>query len=274
MQWHPTFQRGAFLHICFSEKEVQYVKKLFRNRIFLGIASILMAILICFGLAPAVNKASNRQTQIIRVTKSIPEGTAVTGGMITTVSVGSYNLPTNILKSEKDVIGKYTTAELEPGDYILSSKISDKSQSPYLSDLDGKKQAISISIKSFAAGLSGKLQSGDIVQLFVSDYGDGKQTVVPLELRYVKLLAATTSKGEDTNPTKEKKDEDENSDNVPSTLTLLVAQNQAAKLVDYETNGELYATLVYRGDQQTAEKYLEKQDEYLQGTSGATANGQ
>lgn len=247
------------------------MKKIFRNRTALGIVSIALALIISFGLAPAMNKASNNQVQIVRVTKSIPEGTQVTKDMVSTVSVGSYNLPSNIIKSDKDVIGKYTTAELESGDYILSTKLSDKAKSPYLSDLDGKKQAISISIKSFAAGLSGKLQSGDVVQLIVSGYGDAKQTIAPPELKYVKLLAATTAKGEDTDQAKdtEKKDDSSNSDNIPATLTLLVTQEQATRLVDYETNGKLYATLVYRGDEQTANGYLSKQDEFLNQATGA-----
>ena len=241
------------------------MKKIFHNRTVLGVISIALAVLICFGLAPAINKASNNQIQIIRVAKSIPEGTAITKDMVTMVSVGSYNLPANIVKNDKDVIGKYTTAELDTGDYILSSKISDKAKSPYLSALDGKKQAISISIKSFAAGLSGKLQSGDVVQLIVSGYGDAKQTIAPPELKYVKLLAATTAKGEDTDQTKdtEKKDDSSKSDNIPATLTLLVTTEQATRLVDYENNGKLYATLVYRGDGQEAQEYINKQDEYL-----------
>lgn len=249
------------------------MKKLFRNRTFLGIACILFGLLVCFVLSPAINRASNGQTQIVRVTKSIPEGTTITKEMVTTVSVGSYNLPLNIVKSEKDAVGQYSTMKMEPGDYILSSKISSKVQNPYLSDLDGKKQAISISIKSFSAGLSGKLQSGDIVQLYVSGYGDNKQTIAPPELRYMKLMAATTSKGTDTNSSKEKekKDDNDDSDNIPSTLTLLASPEQSEKLVDYETNGKLYATLVYRGNKETVQQYITMQDDYLKGAGTAAS---
>lgn len=237
--------------------------KRFKNRTFLALVSILMAAVLCFGIAPSISKASERQTQIVRVTKTIPEGTAITGGMITTTEVGGYNLPDNILKDPENVIGKYTTAELQPGDFILSSKISDKSNSPYLSGLDGKQQAISISIKSFAAGLSGKLQSGDIISLIVSNYGNGKSTLSPSELKYVKLLAATTSQGVDTDQVSDKEDERDQSKNIPATLTLLVNSKQAEKLVDYETNGSLYATLVYRGTEDQVRKYLQIQDSYF-----------
>lgn len=263
--------------------------KIFRNRTFLGIGSFALALIICFLVAPGINKVSNKQTPIVRVTKSIPEGTAITKDMIQITNVGSYNLPANVLKDEKSVVGKYATAKLEPGDNILDSKVSE-AKSNYLSDLDGKKEAISISIKSFAAGLSGKLQSGDVVSLVVSDYGESKQTTAPPELRYVKLLAATTAKGTDTDQTKQdtkETDVNKDSDNIPATLTLLVTAEQATRLVDYETNGKLYATLVYRGSSENAKKYLDIQDECsdtsianqttqssIAGTGGTASNGQ
>ncbi|MBW7573179.1 Flp pilus assembly protein CpaB [Caproiciproducens faecalis] len=258
--------------------------KFFRNRIFVGTLSLLVAAFVCFVLAPTVNQATNRQTEIIRVVKAIPEGTAITKDMIQTVKVGGFNLPQNIINDEKNAIGKYTTAALDTGDYILTSKVSDTVKSAYLSALDGEKEAISISIKSFAAGLSGKLQSGDIVSLIVSDYGDTKQTVAPAELRYVLLLAATTAKGTDTDQkqSSEKKDTENDEDNIPATLTLLVTPEQATKLVDYETNGKLYATLVYRGSEENSQRYLKMQDDYLSqqptgsvtGTGGVSSDGQ
>lgn len=239
--------------------------KLFRNRTFLALLAILLAAGLCFGIAPALSKASNRQTQIVRAVKSIPEGTAVTKDMVQTVSVGSFGLPANVLKAPENVVGKYTTAELQPGDYILSTKVSDKSQSPYLSSLDGTKQAISIEIKSFAAGLSGKLQPGDVVSMIVSNYGQGKQTLAPAELKYVKLLAATNAQGVDTDQVKkdEKDDSAAQNQSIPATLTLLVNPEQAAKLVDYAANGSLYATLVYRGTEENADQYLQAQQSYF-----------
>lgn len=258
--------------------------KLLRNRTFWGIISISLTLVVGFFVIPFINNASNKQIQIVRVTNSIPEGTAITKDMIQLVNVGSYNLPQNVIKDEVNVIGKYTTAALESGDYILNSKVSDKMKNPYLTELDGKEQAISISIKSFAAGLSGKLQSGDVVSLIVNNYGDSKQTVAPPELRYVKLLAATTAKGTDTDTTKQDKDDSKEVDNIPATLTLLVTPEQATKLADYESNGKLYATLVYRGSAHSAQKYLDIQKDYLykegssqpdeSKTGGATTNAQ
>jgi pilus assembly protein CpaB len=253
--------------------------KLFRNRTFLAIVSILMAAALCFVVAPGITKAQAKKISVVRVTQTIKEGIPITKDMVTTGSASNEDIPSNTVKSISDVIGKYTTTRLDKGVDILQSQISDQISSPYLSDLDGKEQAISISIKSFAAGLSGKLQSGDIVSLIVSNYGSGKQTVAPPELKYVKLLAATNAQGEDTDQVeKTQKDDDSTSDqdkNIPATLTLLVNSEQATKLVDYESNGSLYATLVYRGTEDQAEKYLETQSGYFQQQNGSSpASGQ
>ena len=250
--------------------------KFFRNRYTLIFLSVLAAGALCFYIAPKINQTQTSQVQIVRVTKTITEGTAITEDMIETVGVGGYNLPSNIAKEPKNVVGKYATSELDPGDYILSTKVSDKSQSPYLTSLDANKEAISISIKSFAAGLSGKLQSGDVLSLIVTNYGNGKQTLTPPELEYVKLLAATNAQGSDTTQVTRSDDQndknaDDQSKNIPATLTLLVNPEQAQKLVDYEANGSLYAALKFRGSSDKAKEFLEQQDNYFaQKNSGLT----
>jgi len=248
--------------------------KLLKNRVFLGVGSILLALIICLIVAPTLNTAASKQVEIIRVVKNIPVGTAITKDMVQTVKVGGYNLPSNVLKSEKEVIGKYTSAALQTGDYILATKTSDQAPGAYLTELDGKKQAISISIKSFAAGLSGKLESGDVISLIASDYGDLKETIAPPELSYIKLLAATNNTGSDNTNDQSVKDKTSQED-MPSTLTLLVTPEQAKKLVDFETNGKLHATLVYRGNTDATKKFLDLQDQYLTSTTEEnTAQGQ
>ncbi|OCN01016.1 hypothetical protein A7X67_01540 [Clostridium sp. W14A] len=241
--------------------------RFFKDRKVLTVLCILLAAALCFVVAPGITKAQSKKINVVRATQTIKEGIPITKDMVTTVSVTSEDVTSNTMKSLSDVIGKFSTTRLDQGVNILQSQISDQVSSPYLSNLDGKEQAISISIKSFAAGLSGKLQSGDIVSLIVSNYGAGKQTLAPPELKYVKLLAATNAQGDDTDQVEKKQKGDDSSDqdkNIPATLTLLVNSDQATKLVDYESNGSLYATLVYRGTEAQAEKYLSIQNDYFQ----------
>ena len=52
------------------------------------------------------------------------EGDEITAEMVQTVEVGAYNLPSGIMTEKDEVVGKYATADLKVGDYILASKLS------------------------------------------------------------------------------------------------------------------------------------------------------
>jgi len=252
--------------------------KIFRNRTVIGVLCILLALIICFGVTPLFSRSSSEKTEIVRVTKDIKEGDEITAEMVQTVEVGAYNLPQNLMTDKKEVVGKYATADLAAGDYILSSKLSavPAAENAYLYNLDGKKQAISVTIKSFATGLSGKLESGDIVTVIVADYQGKGETAIPPELQYVEVISVTASSGYDAN-TGEVVDEKE----LPSTVTLLVTTEQAKVLAELEQDSELHLALVYRGTPENAAKFIAAQDALIEElyaepepeNSGETAEG-
>ena len=252
--------------------------KIFRNRTVIGVLCILLALIICFGVTPLFSRSASEKTEIVRVTKDIKEGDEITAEMVQTVEVGAYNLPQNLMTDKKEVVGKYATADLAAGDYILSSKLSavPAAENAYLYNLDGTKQAISVTIKSFAVGLSGKLESGDIVTVIVADYQGKGETAIPPELQYVEVIAVTASSGYDAN-TGEVVDEKE----LPSTVTLLVTTEQAKVLAELEQDSELHLALVYRGTPENAAKFIAAQDALIEElyaepepeNSGETAEG-
>lgn len=252
--------------------------KIFRNRTVVGVLCILLALIICFGVTPLFSRSASEKTEIVRVTKAIKEGDEITAEMVQTVEVGAYNLPQNLMTDKKEVVGKYATADLVAGDYILSSKLSavPAAENAYLYNLDGTKQAISVTIKSFAVGLSGKLESGDIVTVIVADYQGKGETAIPPELQYVEVISVTASSGYDAN-TGEVVDEKE----LPSTVTLLVTTEQAKVLAELEQDSELHLALVYRGTPENAAKFIAAQDALIEElyaepepeNSGETAEG-
>lgn len=252
--------------------------KIFRNRTVIGVLCILLALIICFGVTPLFSRSASEKTEIVRVTKDIKEGEEITAEKVQTVEVGAYNLPQNLMTDKKEVVGKYATADLAAGDYILSSKLSavPAAENAYLYNLDGKKQAISVTIKSFATGLSGKLESGDIVTVIVADYQGKGETAIPPELQYVEVISVTASSGYDAN-TGEVVDEKE----LPSTVTLLVTTEQAKVLAELEQDSELHLALVYRGTPENAAKFIAAQDALIEElyaepepeNSGETAEG-
>jgi pilus assembly protein CpaB len=212
---------------------------------------------------PLFNSGLKAKTEVVRISKDLKEGDIITSDKISVLEVGAYNLPNNVVKTKEKVIGKYAKADLMKGDYILNSKISDDplAENKYLYELDGNKQAISITIKSFAAGLSGKLESGDIISIIASDFGEFRETITPAELQYVRVLAATTNQGNDSTYSNDKKEDEEKA--IPSTITLIVNKEQAKLLAELEEKSKIHVFLVYRGTEENAKKFLEEQERVI-----------
>lgn len=240
------------------------MKNLLKNRIVVGLLCIITALIICFGLTPMFNDALKSKVELVRVTSEIKKGDQITTGMITTVETGGYNLPSDVVYKAEDVVGKYANADLYKGDYILQNKLSDTPmlKNEYLSKLNGENRAISITIKSFAAGLSGKLERGDIVSLIASDVGEMRETLIPTELQYVEIIATTDSSGNDRNTQEQPKDSEDTE--LASTITVLAAPEQATLLAELEQTGKLHAALVYRGGSENAQKFLDEQTKVLE----------
>ena len=236
---------------------------LFKNRTVVGVICILLSLLICFGVTPLFNKSVSQKTEIVRVTKEIKAGDEITKDMVQTVEVGSFGLPENVIRQSGTVIGKYAKADLSIGDYILNTKLSDTPavENTYLYNLDGTKQAMSVTIKSFANGLSGKLQSGDIVSIIAADYKKQGATVIPAELKYVEVISVTASSGCDANTGEAAAGDDERE--LPSTVTLLVSPEQSKVLAELEADGKLHLSLVYRGTPANAAKFITAQDKVI-----------
>lgn len=233
-----------------------------KNRTIIGIVCIVLALVVTFAVAPLVNKLSDSRTDIVRLKNDIVQGHMIQESDIEVVTVGSTGLPTNIITKKEAVVGKFAACDLKANTDLLQSMISDKSDSAddVFHTLDGTKQAISITISSFAGGLSGKLENGDIVSLVVFE-NETNEATIPGGLTYVKVITTTTAEGFDKD---ELTPNEDGTYELPTTLTLLVNPTQAKMLVEYENRGVIHADLVYRGDSKTAQKFLDAQDLYFE----------
>lgn len=232
------------------------IKEIFKNRTVLGITCIVLALIICFVVSPLISRTSSKTVSVVRAVADIKSGDEITKDMITEVSMGASNQPDGIIMKTKSAVGKYATMDMIKGDYVLESKIADTPyvENTYLAGFDGTKRAISVTLKTFAGGLSGKLKSGDIVSIIAPDYQKTGLTVIPSELQFVEVIAATSKTGSDV----EGNVADENE--LPSTVTLLVSEQQSRILADLEKTGTIHISLVYRGERKTAEEFLKAQE--------------
>ena len=169
---------------------------------------------------------------------------------------GIDELPSGAITEKDAVIGKYAKTDFVTGDYIFSEKLATEPtiQNDWYKEVNENNLAISVTIKSFATGLSAKLEPHDIVS-FVSAQSTGA-TDIPQMLQYVKVLAVTTDIAQDYNAQAE-------SEALPSTVTVLVTPEQATLLADLELNSTLHLALVSRGDAQKAEELLQLQQDLL-----------
>ena len=233
-----------------------------KNRTIIGIVCIALALVVTFGIAPLVNKISDSRTDIVRMKKDVDQGHLISEDDIEIVAVGSHGLANGTIKKKDEVVGKFAACDLKVGDSLFPSKLSLTSDSAddVFHTLNGKKQAISITISTFAGGLSGKLENGDIISLIVFD-NDTNEAFIPAGLTYVKVITTTTQSGFDKDEVTPNED---GTYELPTTVTLLVNPAQAQMLVDYENTGVIHADLVYRGDSKTAQKFLDAQDLYFE----------
>ena len=231
------------------------ITQIFKNRTVLGITCIVISMIICFVLSPIISRTSVKTFTVLRAAGDIKSGDEITKNMVSEIKMASTNQPQNIISNSKDAIGKYAVMDMVKGDYVLKSKVSDTPyvENTYLSGLDGTNRAISITLKSFANGMSGKLKPGDIVSVIAPDYNRTGMTVIPSELQFVEVIAATAKTGSDVEG-----DVTDESD-LPSTVTLLASEKQAITLAELEKTGTIHLSLVYRGDRKNAEKFIEAQ---------------
>ena len=243
-----------------------------KNRTAIGIVCIILAVAVTFVVSPLVNNISDKKTEVVRFTADVSHGTEIKDTDIELVEISNSALPEKVIKDKNAVVGKYATTDIFKGDFATESKITDNANtaSDIMASLKGDKVAMSITINSFAGGLSGKLENGDIVSIYVTNKDD--ETENPASLKYVRVITTTTSGGIDENDVVENED---GSFELPTTITVLVSVEQAKILANYEESATMHVALVYRGDDATANKFLKAQDDYFakKNVSEADNNG-
>lgn len=230
-----------------------------KNRTIIGIICIVLAVAVMFGITPLVNTVASGKTGVIQVVKRIEPGQRITAEDIAKVQIGSFGIKDTAIKDEKQIVGKYAAVTIVPDNCIYPDMVTDDSDSAdhVFRQLNGAQQAISITIPSFANGLSGKLKNGDIVSVVVVTENE---SAIPAELTYVRVVTTTTAKGTDSDELTANED---GTTDLPATATLLVTPAQAKLLALHDRKSHMYLTLVYRGDAETAQKFLDAQNEVL-----------
>ena len=232
-----------------------------KNRTVIGVICMVVAVAVTFLIAPLVNRLSSDTSEVIRLSEDVKQGVQITVDHLEVAKVKTDSIPAGTLNDPQEIIGKYAASQLYAGDYLTSAKLTGEANtaSDVFASLDGTKVAVSVTIDTFAAGLSGKLENGDVISMIVVDKESGK-AFIPAALRYMKVITTTTSGGIDQDSIVKNED---GSYEIPSTVTLLCNTEQAKLLAKYNAETTLTVALVYRGSAENAKKFLDRQDEFF-----------
>lgn len=215
--------------------------KIFQNKIVVGVICIVIAAILAFFFLPSISKSKSNTETIFVVKNAVAEGTKIEESMLVEKEVGSYGLPQSIIKDKDKIVGKYASCNITPDDFILSSKLSDFAANQKLDKVMSQgNMLVTVSLDSVASAVGNHLKSGDIISIV----GYANDAVVV----YEELKALEVYSVENENAEKlEDVENNEEAEHLASTVTLIVNQVQAEKLIQAEYSGKVHAVFVKRG---------------------------
>ena len=233
-----------------------------KNRTIIGVICLVLAIIVTFVVAPLINRLADDTEEVVIVLQDIKQGSVITEEMVELAEFSKDNLPEKPITDLSAVVGKYAASNLYAGDCVTDAKLTadGNTAEDVFATLDGSKVAISVTVDSIAAAVSGKLQNGDIITFFITEQ-DANKAIQPAALTYLQVITTTASNGVDQDAIVKNED---GSYSLPSTVTVLANAEQAKLLASYEGNASIHVAFVYRGDKQNANQFLEAQDAYFE----------
>lgn len=231
------------------------------RRIFLAVIAIFISIVIVFFIVPKVQDHAIEEVSVMIAKEDIPQGRLISEENIATTQIARKYLPENAITEKEELIGKYAAFKISAGDYFFANKISETSSNPseWTDELDPQHVAISFTIRNFAAGLSAKIQSDDIISIIALE-DNAEHPSIPSELTYVRVLAVTANTAEEYVVSKENQEEKL----LPVSITVMATPEQAIKIAELDMNGNIYVALVSRDDPARAEALLAAQEAVLE----------
>lgn len=223
--------------------------KFLKNKFVIGLFCLVLALVVVVMVMP---KNTGKTVDVIKLNNTVDANTQITDNMVRKVTIPEDANVSGAITEKEKVVGKYTTTQIYKDDFIVDGKLSDTPTNSNLYALNNGEEAISITVKDLASCVTGKLIEGDVVSIYYYDTTEKKVVENPL-LKYVEVLATSNSAGVDVSTAAMDENQD---DNIPTTLTLKVNREQAEALTKMEYEGNIHVTFVARGEK--AANYIQK----------------
>ncbi|WP_324825153.1 Flp pilus assembly protein CpaB [Sinanaerobacter sp. ZZT-01] len=220
--------------------------KYLKNKKLLSLLCIVLAAILSFVVLPKLYEQQADTAMVVTVTDTIKKGEIIKANKVIEKKVGAYGLTAGVISNVAKLEGKVAKVDLLAGDYITDAKIGDFVSDPIIENIVKQgKQLTTITLQSNAAGLASHLQKGDIVNV-----GTVRETETGFHISFDPLLKGMQiydiENADAVSVDDVKASKADAVDAIPQTITFIVTETQAARLLDAEYNGKIHITLIKR----------------------------
>lgn len=231
--------------------------KYLKNRYVIFALCLILSGIIAFVIVPKANKNMGDAVNVVKVIKRIEKNTQISEDMLAIKQLPKIAVPDNAITDKSMIIGKAAAVTLYPEDNLIPQKfisldsVGDKA----FYDMDNTEQvAVSVTVSSLAASVSGKIMPGDVVSVY-GFVTETKTLAEYTDLLYLEVIGVSNANAEELSERTSGSETDSSDKVIPATVTLSVNRNQAQELIMLENTSSLHIVFVGRGE--TSRKLLQ-----------------
>lgn len=207
---------------------------------------------LAFVFLPRLYNAQASTTQIVKLTQTVENGTAITEDMMTVIEVGSYGLPDEVIRSKSEIIGLVAGETVYAGEYLWRNCFISKEDCKTASSTDGfglsnGTYLLTISLPSESAGIAGILRAGDNVDVYgyTDENGAAMVSKALTDIQVYEVLNKKMVSLDELDTELEVNEDAGQSDYdfAPAYVVFVVNEEQAQTLIGLEKEKSLHLTL-------------------------------
>lgn len=225
---------------------IKYIK----NRYVIFALCLIVSGIIAFAVVPQSNRGMAEPVDVVKVTRQIEKNTEITEDMLEIQQIPRQAVTDNTITDKSQIIGKIAAVPLLPEDNLVMQKFIDagSASDQAFYGMDGTQRlAVSVTVSSLAASVSGKILPGDVVSVY--GFLKEEKTIAEYpDLQYVEVLGVSNSNAEELSARMPDDETDAADSLIPATVTLAVNQNQARELVILENMSSIHIVFAGRGE--------------------------
>ena len=232
------------------------MQKIFKNKLFISTACLVLAAVLSFILLPKMYEDKTATANVLVLNQTVAEGTEITEKLLSTAEVGAFGLSGAVATDKEQVIGMVATSTIFEGEYLTKNRLAPAGD--YEKNASGAALAdgqflLALKIPSTSSGLAGQLRGAALVDVYttVEDENGVIKTEKVLSQIFVKHVLNSKLESLDDLDKSLAEESDgvkDEADYAPVYIVVTVDETQAKALIALEKAENFHLTLTRAGD--------------------------